>query len=227
MENENLFCKIRVLLGKHDQRDNAWDPDKFWAQFEAKKRRRQIEFRLTYTVAATLILVAGYLVLPGDSHSDQSVAFTSRITAIKRPYIDVKSPKMTSKETLAYASAQRQMTNKQPNKPSKIYTSNPAPRLYKGLAIKKLKKASAPENEAFQQSFDNQALADKNIAGSAQERDKIPSLLRMYELVKKERELRSLSVKLEDTDRYTNFQLTVNQYLLENKFNSEAVLLHY
>ena len=227
MENENLFCKIRVLLGKHDKSDNEWDPDKFWALFEAKKRRRQIGFRLGYTVAATLVFVVGYLALPGDPHGDQSVAFSSRITAIKRPYIDVKTPKMTSKETLAYASAKTQMTGKRPHKPGKIYRSDPAPRLYKGLAIKRHKKASAPVNEALQQSFDNQALAEKNIAGSPQERDKIPSLLRMYELAKKERELRSLSVKLEDTDRYTNFQLTVNQYLLENKFNGEAVLLHY
>jgi len=227
MENENLFCKIRVLLGKHDKSDNEWDPDKFWMLFEAKKRRRQIGFRLAYTVAATLVLVVGYLILPGNSHSDQNVAFTSTTPSFTKPDLDVRTPEMIEKEKLAYASGKRQINNKRWHKAGKNHRINSASNLYTDLAIKKLMEAGVPVNEAVQQSVEEKAFEEKSVSDWAQERDKIPSLLRMSELAKKERELRSLSVKLEDTDRYTNFQLMVNQYLLENKFNDEAVLLHY
>ncbi|TLV03434.1 hypothetical protein [Dyadobacter luticola] len=200
MENEDLYCKIRELLDAPDEQQD-WNPEKIWAMVEAKNQKR-VTFSWTYYAAAAVLLFTfGYFVLNKTNSSGQ---------------IEAKEPIITQPET-------SQKTDKTfiAKRDSDMQVNMNNPEVFTG---KKLKKKSCHKtyklasNKHFRTLKKRSDLAAMNVALSQNDQDS-PSLYQMYKQAQKERELRNLSVKLDDSEDYNRFWLAVNQHLLANKFS--------
>ncbi|MCE6991219.1 hypothetical protein [Dyadobacter sp. CY323] len=226
MENENLFYRIRELVHKPDKSDREWDPDKFWNLFEARKRRRQVWVRASYSMAAMLVLAAGFAVFVSDN-TFRSVETKFNAGAI--PQVGTDSPAHLAQTQIGktaqndagtnvkYPSAERRKKSRISHKTSADLGSNKL-ESNAGTALPSFDVAisKAPDNDLF---------IEQSTRILDEENSQMPSLLLMFEQAQKERELRNQSVQLGDRKNYNRFWLTVNQHLLANKINSNA--LHY
>jgi hypothetical protein len=231
MENENLFYKIRELLQEPDQIDKEWDPNKFWTLFEARKRRRQIWIKVAYSMAAMLVFVLGYVILPGkiaprhivnnvETRGTHQMLHVDTAQSTGNEGQDITSNRQPPKER--YLAAK---TGKKPSKNRRTISKiNPKQEFTnaENLAVGK-----TIDTSTIRRSDTINVAAGVNAFLSIKENEEMPSLTQMREQARRERLLRNLSVKLEDRESYNSFWLTVNQHLLANKFNGDTELLHY
>lgn len=231
MENENLFYKIRELLQEPDQIDKEWDPNKFWTLFEARKRKRQIWIKVAYSMAAMLVFVLGYVILPGkiaprhivnhvEIRGTHQMLHVDTAQSAGNEGQDMTSNRQPPKERYSVAK-----TGKKQRKNRRVISQ-----------INQKQEFANAESLAAGKAIDasiirrpdtiNVALRGNTFL-SITENEETPSLMQMREQAQRERMLRNLSVKLEDRESYNSFWLTVNQHLLANKFNGETELLHY
>ena len=201
MKNEDLSYKIRELTKTSDEGDLDWDPDKFWNLYVARKRKRQRWIVLAYSMAAMVSFAVAYIVFTADKTNHYSNT-NSRITIIPK---GKKIVPLLKSEVSAVVNA-----NSKSNKPLANHT-----RVFAKKSSKLLHHGSYGTNH----------FIERNIPVSDEEDDELPSLLQMFEEAQREREMRTLSVQLEDQTNYNGFWLTVNQHLLANRLNTDQ--LHY
>ncbi|MCF0062633.1 hypothetical protein MUK70_01210 [Dyadobacter chenwenxiniae] len=222
MKNENLSYKIRELADISDQSDLEWDPDKFWNLFQARKRRRHRWIVLSYSTAVMLIFAVAYLVFTAESidrynyiNASASTIPPAKNTAPLRSNngegTSLSNAKPVDFETIVQNEASHFGTFKEKsNKPLGKKT-----RLF----------ARKPGNSLPIRSYSTNRFIEQGTPVLNEVNDELPSLLQMFEQAQRERELRNLSVQLEDQANYNGFWLTVNQHLLANKLSSDQ--LHY
>jgi hypothetical protein len=223
MENENLFYKIRELLQEPDQIDKEWDPNKFWTLFEARKRRRQIWIKVAYSMAAMLVFVLGYVILPVKIAPRHIVNNAETSGAHQMLHVD----KAQSVGNPNQAIASNHQLAKSGNTERKSHKT-----ISQISRKQELTNAEKPAGESIDTSITRgsdtiHVPVGSNTLLSIKENEEMPSLMQMREQARRERMLRNLSVKLEDRESYNSFWLTVNQHLLANKFNGDTELLHY
>lgn len=216
MENEDLYYKIRALLDAPDQNEPEWDPDKFWNLYEARKRKRERWFTLSYAMAATVIFAVTY-VLFSDNVNKRFMENTAVVSGIHYSKGASQLAKRDREESsISKKDIHVQHAAGDGNRRAKIAHSAVSRSGSKRmLKCYKSDVTRQPANLSVDKSYEDGQGFNKPM----------PSLLRMFEQAQREREQRSLNVQLEDTANYNRFWLTVNQHLLANKLNSEH--LHY
>ncbi|WP_026629107.1 hypothetical protein [Dyadobacter alkalitolerans] len=225
MKNEDLSYKIRELLDRSDESDPEWDPDKFWNLFEARKRRRQRWVTFSYSMAAAVVLVAVSIVFSGDGLIRYNGTNSKKVSKVQgnltHPLLKSERELSLHENSEANTRHNGRLTASTKRAPYPAYAKmKPSKRSAAQTGVY-FKKASPPVDEPYP----DDPYMEQSAAIFSQENDDMPSLLRMFEQARKERELRTLSVQLEDRENYNSFWLTVNQQLLANKLNSDQ--LHY
>ena len=207
MENENLFNKVRELLQDANNRDAEWDSDRFWNMLESKKRKQERRLWFNYATAAMLLFVVGYCTYHLEKHSQMSV-----------------------KTNVAGANISTDRNASIPNlKFGQETTIKPLRQQHKTefAASKRSRALTKTRKKTHSQPYQMTMGTPGSISVYAENKHEISSFVQMREAGKRERELRQLSVKLDDKDGFNNFWLTVNQQVLANKFNGDKALLHY
>ena len=225
MENEDLSYKIRALLDTPDQSEPDWDPDKFWNLYEARKRRRQRWVTLSYSMAAMVIFGLTYVFFSGNSNK-RSMEITAVVSDIHQGKEAPNLPRREVERSLTSDAGVvvQSLTYEKHRKDKVAHSIMSNPRSGRKFKRNRSDVARQPASLSVDKGYGNDRVIDQSIA-QIEENYKIPSLLRMFEQARREREQRNLNVQLEDTANYNRFWLTVNQHLLANKLNSDH--LHY
>ena len=207
MENENLFNKVRELLQDANNRDAEWDSDRFWNMLESKKRKQQRRLWFSYATAAMLLFVVGYSTYHFQQQSQISVQKDVAVA-------NISTDRNASIPNLKFSQGTTIKPLRQQHKT-------------KYAASKRSRALTKTRKKTHSQSYQMTMGTPGSISVYAENKHEISSFVQMREAGKRERELRQLSVKLDDKDGFNNFWLTVNQQVLANKFNGDKALLHY
>jgi hypothetical protein len=198
---------------------------------ERRKRRQQRRIWLSYAAAAMLLFAVGYFTYYEGTRNSLNIN-KNQVAA------DFKMDKQPRESNI----------NLNDSINSNVAEHSIVSKLSERKRVKRSTKKHTPSIQSFSKDeFETNANPrEKQLAGNAtfrsyqknigmagdvslfmQDSIEMPALLQMHEEAKRARELRKLSVKLDDSDGYNNFWLTVNQQMLTNKFNGETALLHY
>jgi hypothetical protein len=198
---------------------------------ERRKRRQQQTIWLSYAAAAMLLFAVGYFTYYDGTQNSMNIN-KNQVAADFKMDKQPRESNINLNDSINSNLAERSIVSKlSERKRVKRLTKKDTPGIQSLSKDKFETNANSREtrlagNPTFRSYQKNIGMAG-DVSLFMQDSIEMPALLQMHEEAKRARELRKLSVKLDDSDGYNNFWLTVNQQMLANKFNGETALLHY
>jgi hypothetical protein len=226
MQNEKLFKKIKDISLHSTAADQDWNPENVWEKITRKQQRNKAWVWWPYAAACAVLVLALLFWLPGPAYRPvRSLAHAEKIKTTAQPEALSESPYVTKNEPKSLA-VSIPAKNIQAKKARTLLTAKLPQET--GTALLKSTEATPAEadrygNDTMPGYHPGQDLLALHFA-QEQENEELSPLLLMYEEAKKEREIRKLSVTIEDENKKTKRWLIGSPGFLASGPNNEPDL---